>query len=182
MQASVRRRGNFGQGRAKKASECPKSRQLRTRKDQKSKRVSEDEATSDKEGPNKQASVRRRGNFGQGRAKKAIEYPKSRQLRTRKDQKRKRVSEVEATSDKEGPNMQEHVPSRANFGQGRAKKAIEYPKSRQLRTRKDQKRKRVSEVEATSDKEVPNMQEHVPSRANFGQGRAKKASECPKSS
>jgi len=79
--------------------------------------------------------------------------------------KKKGIPEVEPTSDKEGPKKQDRVQSRANFGQGRAKKARSCPKSSQLRTRKSQKSKIVSKVEPTSDKEEPkgkNVSEVVP--------------------
>ena len=161
MQGRVRSRANFGHGRAKKAGSCPS-----------------------------------RVGFGHGRAKKAGSCLKSGKLRTWKSQKCKVVSEVGQTSDMEEPKMQGRVRSRANFGHGRAKNAGSCPKSGKLRTWKgkkagsclksgklrtwkSQKCKVVSEVVSASDMEGPKKQGRVRSRANFGQGRAKKARSCP---
>ncbi|MBM7656508.1 hypothetical protein [Neobacillus cucumis] len=79
----VRRRTNLRQGRAKRARLCPKTNQLRTRQNQKSKVVSENEPTSDKAKPKERGCVRRRTNFGQGKTKRARLCLKTNQLRTR---------------------------------------------------------------------------------------------------
>ena len=106
---------------------------------------------SDMAGLKKQGRVRSRVNFGQGWTKKARSCPKSGELRTWQDQKSKVVSEVVRTSDTAELKKQGRVRSRANFGQGRAKKARSCPKSSELRTWQDQKSKVVSEVGRTSD-------------------------------
>ncbi|MBT2656070.1 hypothetical protein J7E81_12675 [Bacillus sp. ISL-18] len=85
------------------------------------------------------------------------------------------VSEVEPTSDKEEPKERYGVRSRANFGQGKAKKARWCPKSSQLRTRRSQKSEMVSEVKPTLDKAKPKERGGVRSQTNFRQGRAKRA-------
>ncbi|MBM7652418.1 hypothetical protein JOC76_001876, partial [Neobacillus cucumis] len=99
----VRIRTNLRQGRAKRARLCPKTSQLRTRQNQKSEVVSENEPTSDKAKPKEQGRVRRRTNFGQGEIKRARLCPKTNQLRTRQNQKSEVVSENEPTSDKAKP-------------------------------------------------------------------------------
>jgi hypothetical protein len=143
--------------------------------------VSEVEPASEKSKPKELGCVRSLANIGQGKAKRARMCPKSSPLQTRESQKSKDVSEVEPTSDKGEPKGRDCVRSRINFRQGRAKRARKCPKSNQLQTRESQKDEIVSEVEPTSDKAEPKEQGGVRSRTNIGQGKAKRAKECPKS-
>ena len=144
--------------------------------------MSEVVSPSDKAGHKKQGRVRSCVTFGQGRVKKARSCPKLCHLRTRQDQKGKVMSEAVSPSDKAGSKKQGRVRSCVTFGQGRVKKARSCPKLCHLRTRQDQKGKVMSEAVSPSDKARPKKQGHVRSRVTFGQGRAKKARSCPKSS
>ncbi|MBM7656507.1 hypothetical protein [Neobacillus cucumis] len=65
--------------------------------------MSENEPTSDKAKPKERGCVRKRANFGHGRAKRVRLCSKTNQLKTRQSQKSKVVSEDKPTSDKAKP-------------------------------------------------------------------------------
>ncbi|MBM7656506.1 hypothetical protein [Neobacillus cucumis] len=140
----------------------------------KGKVVSEDEPTSDKAKPKERGCVRKRANFGQGKTKRARLCLKTNQLQTRQNQKSEVVSENEPTSDKAKPKERGCVRKRANFGQGKTKRARLCPKTNQFQTRQSQKSKVVSEDKPTSDKAKPKERGCVRRRTNFGQGQTKK--------
>ncbi|MFC4290525.1 hypothetical protein ACFOYZ_28335 [Neobacillus cucumis] len=107
--------------------------------------MSEDEPTSDKAKSKERGCVRKRTNFGQGKTKRARLCPKTSQLRTRQNQKSEVVSENEPTSDKAKPKERGCVRKRANFGQGKTKRARLCPKTNQFRTGANQKRMTMPE-------------------------------------
>ncbi|MFP5115575.1 hypothetical protein ACSU64_24815, partial [Bacillaceae bacterium C204] len=65
------------------------------------------------------------------------------------------MSEVALTSDKVESKKQGHVRSRTNFGQGSAKKSKVMSEVELTSDKEVPKSKVMSEVELTSDKEVP---------------------------
>jgi len=73
----VRRRVSFGQGEAKRMRMCPKVVQHRTEQSQKNENVSEGESALDRAKPKERVCVRRRVNFGQGKAKRMRSCPKA---------------------------------------------------------------------------------------------------------
>ncbi len=95
----VRRIPNFGHGSSKKAFQCPKNPELRTRQRQKSLPVSEEAQTSDTPAAKRPSCVRSSSNFGHASSKKASQCPKQPELRTRQQQKGLPVSEEARTSD-----------------------------------------------------------------------------------
>jgi hypothetical protein len=68
--------------------------------EKKNKKLSEEEATSDKFGEKEQRAVRSRGHCGQVWRKSAKSCQKKKQLQTSLEEKNKKLSEEEATSDK----------------------------------------------------------------------------------